>query len=407
MSRLRQSAPQASELTLHRPLKAIVARWAVQTEVSPMAALREWIVSLSHFVFNTAPLDIVSWPSPRVMRLKDLEINIDQFFSRVKSSFQELRVHVREKVLFGIPTAFKLPTADSQNEQTRGYSSFGPAEESLKNVDSAAFLGALLKDGKLCYRGPDNIIVWDRPRVNQWLADIDRSWSDVYCLLHILSLPGRGSEEVLFQWANGPTSRRHLFIVNYIMAFISNYHKGHQTTGLYKQILRLMPNELGYVLAILLRVVRPIEAIVVGKFFTPDNQKSAMKLLYSTRIFITYGREWDIRRLSALLKAWWKKNMDLPIAMNLHRQFAVGMQRKFVSYPQEDPKCVIAQEAFAHGKTADEMNYAKLHGTPSIPLSRQTLFEAICKDWLRQFDFFDPQLYRESLWDDSNIYRPK
>ena len=277
-----------------------------------MAALREWIVSLSHFVFNTALLDIVSWPLPRVMRLKDLEINIDQFFSRVKSSFQELRVHIHEKVLFGIPTA------DSQNEQTRGYSSFSPAEESLKNVDSAAFLGALLKDGKLCYSGPDNIIVWDCPWVNQWLAGIDRSWSDVYCLLHILSLPVRGSEEVLFQWANGPTCWSHLFIVNYIMAFISNYHKGYQTTGLYKQIVHLMPNELGYVLAILLRVVRPIEAIVVGKFFTPDNQKSAMKLLYSTRIFITYGREWDSRRPSALLKACWKKNMDLPIAMNLH-----------------------------------------------------------------------------------------
>jgi len=167
----------------------------------------------------------------------------------------------------------------------------------------------------------------------------------------------------------------------------------------------MMPNELGYVLAILLRVVRPIEAIVVGKFFTPDNQKSAMKQKYSTRIFITYGKEWDSRRLSALLKAWWKKNMGLPIAMNLHRQFAVGMQRKFVSYPQEDPKRAIAQQAFAHGETADEMNYARLHGTPSIPLSRQTLFEAISKDWLREFDFFDPKSYRESLWNDSDIYR--
>ena len=97
MSRLYQSAPQASELTLHRPLKAIVARLAVQTEVSPMAALMEWIVSLSHFVFNTALLDIVSWPSPRAMWLKDLEINIDQFFLRVKSSFQELCIHVCER----------------------------------------------------------------------------------------------------------------------------------------------------------------------------------------------------------------------------------------------------------------------------------------------------------------------
>jgi hypothetical protein len=144
---------------------------------------------------------------------------------------------------------------------------------------------------------------------------------------------------------------------------------------------------------------------LVGKFFTPDNQKSAMKKKYSTHIFITYGREWNSRRLSTLLKAWWGENMGLPIAMNLHRQFAVGMQREFVSYSQEDPRCAIVQHPFAHEETADEMNYARLHGTPSIPLSRQTLFEAISKDWLREFDFIDPKLYRESLWDGSNIYR--
>jgi hypothetical protein len=101
---------------------------------------------------------------------------------------------------------------------------------------------------------------------------------------------------------------------------------------------------------------------------------------------------------------WWEKNMGLPIAMNLHQQFTVGMQRRFVSYPQEDPRCPIAQQAFAHGGVADKMNYAKLHGTPSIPLSRQTLFEAISKDWLRQFDFFNLRLYRESLWDNSDIH---
>jgi hypothetical protein len=272
-----------------------------------MATPREWIVALSHFVFNTAPLNIISWPSPRVMRLKDLKIDIDQFLSKVKSTFQALHVHVREKVLFGIPAAFKLLTANSQDKQTHRYSPFGPSDKSLRNVDSAAFLGTLLKDGKLCYRGCGDIIVWDRRWVNQWLADIDRSWSDVYCLMHT-------------------EGRHHLFVINYIMALINNYHKGHQTTGLYKQILRLMPNKLAYVMAILLRVVRPIEATVVRMFFTPENEKSAMKKKYCTRIFVTSGREWDSRRLSALLKAWWQENMGLPIAMNLHRQFAMGMQ---------------------------------------------------------------------------------
>jgi hypothetical protein len=81
------------------------ARWAVQTEVSLVATLREWIVALSHFIFNNTPLNIVLWPSPWVMQVKDLEIDIGQFFSKVKSTFQQLHVHICEKVLFGIPTS--------------------------------------------------------------------------------------------------------------------------------------------------------------------------------------------------------------------------------------------------------------------------------------------------------------
>jgi hypothetical protein len=235
------------------------------------------------------------------------------------------------------------------------------------------------------------------------MADIHRSWSDVYCLMHILSLPGRGTEEAFYMWANGANGRRHLFVVAVIMAIISNYHKGHHTTGLYKQVLRLIPNELAYILAILLRVVRPIEATVVAQFYTPVDRKQMMKRLYSTRIFVTYGQEWNADKLSLLMKTWWMKNMNLPIALNLHRQFAVGLQRRFVAYPKSDPRRTAAQEAFAHGETADEMNYARQRGDPSIPLSRQTLFESVCKDYLRLYGFKDPRAYR-LLWDDSNIY---
>jgi hypothetical protein len=99
---------------------------------------------------------------------------------------------------------------------------FGLSNESLNNVHSAAFFGALLDEGKLCHRGPNNTVVWKLQQVNLWPADIDRSWSDVYRLMHFLSLAGRGTEEALYQWANGPEGCRHLFLYNTIMAIISN-----------------------------------------------------------------------------------------------------------------------------------------------------------------------------------------
>jgi len=188
------------------------------------------------------------------------------------------------------------------------------------------------------------------------------------------------------------------------MAIISNYHKGHQLTGLYKQIMRLIPNELAYLLAILLRIVRPIEATVVAQFFTPANRKLKMKKLYATRIFVTYGQEWDSPKLALLLKTWWLSKMNLPFGLNLHRQFAVGLQRHVLTYPKDDPRKAVAGEGFAHGKKGDEMNYARLHGDPTLPLSRLALFDSVCKGWLQIFGFEDPQSYRESLWDDSDIF---
>jgi hypothetical protein len=41
--------------------------------------------------------------------------------------------------------------------------------------------------------------------------------------------------------SSGRTAR--IAVVNRVMALIGNYHKGHRVTGLYKQVLRLMPNE--------------------------------------------------------------------------------------------------------------------------------------------------------------------
>ena len=374
----------------------------MQSEISPMGSLREWIALLTHIVFNTAPCDSVSWPSDRVMMLKGLEIDIDRYFSKVRQSLQDGRVHLQERVLLNIHTNINIPSTDSQNETTHGHSIFGAPDET--NVDSAAFLGALLKDGKLCWQGEDNVIIWDCPKVDEWLSDINRSWSNVYCLLHILSLHARGSEEILFQWTNSHNCRRHLFVVNHIMALISNYHKGHQVTGLYKQVLRLMPNELGLMIIILLRVIRPIEILVVGKFYTPEPQKSMMKKCYASKMFIPYGQEWKSEKLTLLVRSWWTKNMQLPIGMNLHWQFSVGLQRQFKPYTNADPKCQAAQQALGHGDIAGDLHYAKKSGDSNIPLTRQTLFAEISTDWMGLHGFQNPMAYRESLWDDTYIF---
>lgn len=367
----------------------------MQTNISPLACVREWISKLSWFVFNTAPVDRVSWVG-ETMLLDQHSINIPKVITAVHTTLAGLRKHVHEKVLFGIKVDFELPTADNTSEGTHGYTLFGPQKESNENKQSAAFLRALLQAKKLCRRAPNGTIIWDIGEVTQWLLDIGRSWRDVYCLLHILSLPGRGTEELLFQWGNTGETRRHLYLIKYVMGLISNYHKGHSTTGLYKQILRLIPNELGYLMAILLRIVRPVEVIAIAKYFVDKKDQIAVKKLYRTRIFVSNGKVWRKGVMSQSLKAWWMKHMDLPIGLRLHRQFAVSLQRNKLNYRKDDPRRAAAQQALAHGRMADELNYGKKKGDSNMPKSRQEHFDAVSRDYLKVFGFKDPESYKDS-----------
>jgi len=112
----------------YRPIKDVISRWVVQTEISPLSSLHEWIAALTRIVYNTAPRDIISWPSDNVMMLKGLAINVDQYYEKVRQSLQDTRTHIRERVLFNITTNIKISPTDSQNETTRGHSIFGPSD---------------------------------------------------------------------------------------------------------------------------------------------------------------------------------------------------------------------------------------------------------------------------------------
>ena len=39
--------------------------------------------------------------------------------------------------------------------------------------------------------------------------------------------------------------------------------------------------------------------------------------MYSTQPFVAYSKEWNSNKLSLLIEAWWIKNMNLPLALNI------------------------------------------------------------------------------------------
>ena len=83
-----------------------------------------------------------------------------------------------------------------------------------------------------------------------------------------------------------------------------------------KNIVRLLPYHLARILYILLRVVRPVEPMPTLKFCVPvgpENARAAVKL-YRTWVFVSWGKAWTSALLSTILKAWFKKGLDIPWA---------------------------------------------------------------------------------------------
>jgi hypothetical protein len=147
------------------------------------------------------------------------------------------------------------------------------------------------------------------------------------------------------------------------VAIDTSYHKGTLFTGMHKNIVRLLPYRLAQILYILLRVVRPVELMPILKFCVPvgaDNANAAVKL-YRTRVFVSWGKPWTGALLSNILKAWFKKGLNIPMGIRMYRHFATSLQRRYIRYIKHtDPEDIQAAADGQAGRTVEtsEGNYA-------------------------------------------------
>ncbi|KAG2087707.1 uncharacterized protein F5147DRAFT_727675 [Suillus discolor] len=203
---------------------------------TPCGFVREWIKSLSWIVRKTPAKAIVTWldqDDKLSVRLLTHTVNIKQYHAACQSTLQDCISHVHAKVLFNISlpqSSFEVPSEDDQNEDTRGYGlfSFSLDVNDSDLGDSSVLLNSLSNLGTLCrWDDATNSISWDTAMLSQWLADVSLAWEYVYLLMHLLALPARGTEEEMWQHANGRESGRHLFFSNKLQTLVtkSNYNK--------------------------------------------------------------------------------------------------------------------------------------------------------------------------------------
>ncbi|KAF8121677.1 hypothetical protein EV363DRAFT_1139096, partial [Boletus edulis] len=382
-----------------RWLEEFIASWAMEeNRVSPLSLLRRWIRALSRIARITPTATCILWDAGNsALSIRGHVLFIEAYKSQVRNTLKVLVDSVDRDVLLGVQLpeeAYLLPKMDDDDINTRGYGLFTATREALGealttgNHPSCAFLMSLLQSGTLC-QIHDGVIRWDSKQLAVWLMNIADAWSTVLVLLHLLSLPARGTEEIIWQHANSVSSPRHLFLSPHLRTLVtqSNYSKTTALTGLYKYIIRPIPFILAKVIGILLQIVRPIEMMAVLSH-APGQDEEQIRENYSTYMFVIAGKLWKKNGLSMALKAWYMKWLKVPFGLNLHRHFAQALQRKFHSYRNQDSESSleeVANKGFGHSREVADVNYAREPGDLAIATSDRQRFEEVGTAWIEWY----------------------
>ncbi|KAG1841172.1 hypothetical protein C8R48DRAFT_781482 [Suillus tomentosus] len=371
-----------------REMRETIDRWGTENHISPLSNVREWMRAMSRLARNSPSNNVVTWDlAGDCIRLRNHTVSVSQYHKSIQKSLKALVRHVDTKVLRNVTfpsTATSLPVTDDEDIDTRGHGLFFLSCDGLEANDNPAsiLLRSLCQAGEVCMRSGDKIIWHDHP-LSDWLLDVAGAWSQLYVLLHLLTLPGRGTEEAVWQYNNSAESCRHLFLSPHLKTLVtlSNYNKTTAITGLHKYILRVIPFCLAEVITKLLRIVRPVEMVAVASQI-PGNANDVLHI-YSTYMFVSLQKVWEAPLLSRLLRSWFERELGVPFGMNLHRHFAQALQRRFLSYEKDSDLAEVANRAMGHGKEVGAMNYARQAGDLLIGISERQQFEQVGADWIR------------------------
>lgn len=348
------------------------------------------------------PRPSIAWwdAEGKMITIAGKQIVLSKWINYVHKKLDDVSELIESNVLMSvlsleeINSLYDLPNLPATTVLGQGIF-FDATNTTFDNPESIAFLGKLLSAKKLGAHvqiGLNNLpkIVFDKELAIKWVIDIHRVWMIVQPLAYILQGPGgRLTEECAYSPINNEIGPANIIAVpgKGTGGFYSRYHKSLSVTGQFKHIIRLVPYQVFQLLYILIRIIRPIELVVLYDYIIPFDQQQATTNAYKDHVFASYGRAWTPEFSSAALLAFTRKSeMGFSMGVREFRHFSIAVQRQKLNYkgasynPNATKMSAAADAMAAHTPAVAEYHYARLEGAIGTA-SQDELFMQVSCDW--------------------------
>jgi len=347
------------------------------------------------------PRAVSVWWKGNVVEVGEVQIDFGQYKAFLCQILDHLEQHIVQEVLFGVYTLAdleglynisNLKELSPEDDVVGNGILLDVRNGMLQNPASTAFFLSLQRRHLLGISvTKQGSVQFGLKECLQWLNNIDKAVSLLMPLCHVLSgPPGRMTEQAALRATNTESTTRALVFEQQAGTggFRSGYHKGAHITGNHKDILRLVPYRVWVLLYTLIRIVRPLELLVLSDFCVPQHKRQETFDAYSQCIFTSMGKGWDERRMSVALERFFKMGLDVKVGVRLFRHFAVAIQRHFrqTNYgiydtePDERRLALIADLMAGHTTTVAEQHYARESSVVVGQISKSDYIR-ICQDW--------------------------
>jgi hypothetical protein len=327
---------------------------------------------LSVLAKNTPRPNLIWWRGEDILMFGK-EVTFSRYRENTYKKVLQLEQLILKDVLCGIYTrieeveeVFALKNlAEDSDEKTPGHGIIAnTANPIMRTAESDKFFQRMFEEKKLDIqsnsRGGVNV---DQLQGLQWISAIHGAYIMLVAACHVLILAGRGTEWETIRPTNNEDGRKGVVYDPGACtgAFDAEYHKGLNVQGMNKHNRRYMPWEIFRLLYILLRIVRPLELMVLFATIIPDTDKPATIQAYNKHLFASMGKAWKSADISKALQDWFMDVIDFPLGLHDYRHMAVAIQRKYMDLRNKEPSelDVAINVLRGHKKAVGDSHYAR------------------------------------------------